>query len=105
MKEGLSAGGLMHRYPARPRCQRNDSLGWIERAKSVETKTRRLNRMLGELETGGVYMRMPHPASAKNMAEADQRPLRIVGCPGVGQSAVEVTVHRRHAVTQRMIKE
>jgi uncharacterized protein YdeI (YjbR/CyaY-like superfamily) len=54
----LVARGLMDAYRARPAYQQNDYLGWIERAKRPETKEKRLNQMLDELEKGGVYMRM-----------------------------------------------
>ena len=38
--------------------QRNDDLGWIDRAKRPETKARRLQHLLDELEQGDVYMKM-----------------------------------------------
>ena len=43
---------------AGPNYQRNDSLGWIARAKRDDTKEKRLNQMLDELERGDVYMNM-----------------------------------------------
>lgn len=49
---------LMAAYEARPPYQRNDYLGWIETAKRPETRQKRLEQMLDELERGGVYMRM-----------------------------------------------
>lgn len=49
---------LMEAYQARPPYQRNDYLGWIGRAKRPETKARRLQQMLDELEQGDVYMKM-----------------------------------------------
>ena len=54
----LSNEGLMPAYEARPPYQRNDYLGWINRAKKTETKQRRLQRMLGELKAGHGYMGM-----------------------------------------------
>ena len=48
----------MAAYRARPPYQRNDYLGWIDRAKRPETKARRLQQMLDELEQGDVYMKM-----------------------------------------------
>ncbi|QBF33843.1 YdeI/OmpD-associated family protein [Thalassococcus sp. S3] len=45
-------------FDERPWYQRNDYLGWIKRAKREDTKLRRLNQMLDELETGNVYMKM-----------------------------------------------
>ena len=50
--------GLMEAYRRRPPYQRNDYLGWIERAKRETTKLRRLAQMLDELEQGDRYMNM-----------------------------------------------
>ena len=58
MREALETRGLMQAYNARPPYQRNDYIGWITRAKRVETREKRLNQMLDELEKGGVYMNM-----------------------------------------------
>lgn len=52
-------------YRARPFYQRNDYLGWIGRAKRPETRRRRIEQMLDELERGGVYMGMSHRPSQK----------------------------------------
>jgi len=38
--------------------QQNDDLGWINRAKLDETKAKRLQQMLDELEGGDRYMKM-----------------------------------------------
>lgn len=65
VRAALDARGLMNEYRKRPAYQQNDYLGWIEQAKKQETKEKRLAQMLEELETGGVYMKMQHPASAK----------------------------------------
>ncbi len=54
----LEKAGLLEVYGARPPYQRNDYLGWIDRAKRPETKARRLQQMLDELEQGDVYMKM-----------------------------------------------
>ncbi len=48
----------MAAYEARASYQRNDYLGWINRAKRDDTKQRRLEKMLRELEAGDVYMNM-----------------------------------------------
>lgn len=66
VKQALEREGLMQAYDERPAYQRNDYLGWINRAKRQETKEKRLRQMLDELEHGGVYMNMAHPASAKH---------------------------------------
>jgi uncharacterized protein YdeI (YjbR/CyaY-like superfamily) len=39
-------------------------MGWINRGKQQETKQKRLEQMLDELEAGGVYMNMKHPPSS-----------------------------------------
>ena len=58
VERALDEAGLMDAYRARPPYQRNDYLGWIDRAKRPETKTRRLRQMLDELAQGDVYMKM-----------------------------------------------
>lgn len=58
VERALADAGLMELYQARPPYQRNDYLGWIDRAKRPETKARRLQQMLDELEQGDVYMKM-----------------------------------------------
>lgn len=65
VKKALNERGLMTAYQERPAYQQNDYIGWIERAKRPETKLKRLQQMLYELEVGGVYMNMKHPPSAK----------------------------------------
>ena len=66
IKQALDGRGLMNEYKKRPAYQQNDYVGWIERAKRVETRLIRLNQMLDELEAGGIYMNMVHPPSMKN---------------------------------------
>ena len=61
----LKEHGVMDDYYARPPYQQNDYLWWINSAKRQETKIKRLGQMLRELEHGGIYMNMPHPASKK----------------------------------------
>jgi hypothetical protein len=58
VKSALVDSGLMQAYRDRPDYQQNDYLGWINRAKRSETKERRLQQMLSELERGDVYMKM-----------------------------------------------
>jgi uncharacterized protein YdeI (YjbR/CyaY-like superfamily) len=62
----LAARGLTAAYQARPAYQKNDYIGWITRAKRQETQDKRLRQMLDELEIGGIYMKMQHPASKKD---------------------------------------
>ncbi|MYD54613.1 MAG: YdeI/OmpD-associated family protein [Chloroflexi bacterium] len=58
VEQSLHERGLVAAYQARPPYQRNDYLAWIARAKRPETKERRLQQMLSELELGDVYMKM-----------------------------------------------
>lgn len=66
VREALDTEGLMQRYLQRPAYQQNDYLAWISRAKRPQTKANRLRQMLDELESGGVYMKMKHGASAQS---------------------------------------
>ena len=63
--DALTKNGLIDAYQSRPAYQQNDYIGWIKRAKRPETKLKRLNQMIEELRTGGVYMRMDHPPSRR----------------------------------------
>jgi hypothetical protein len=65
IRQALGRNGLTDAYLKRPAYQQNDYIGWIIRAKRPETRQKRLEQMLQELEAGGVYMKMPHPASEK----------------------------------------
>jgi uncharacterized protein YdeI (YjbR/CyaY-like superfamily) len=51
---------LQAAYQKRPPYQQNDYIGWINRAKRFETKQRRLDQMLYELERGDLYMKMEY---------------------------------------------
>jgi uncharacterized protein YdeI (YjbR/CyaY-like superfamily) len=59
----LEQRGLTGAYRLRPAYQQNDYIGWIERAKRPETRQKRLNQMLDELERGDAYMNMPYNAN------------------------------------------
>jgi hypothetical protein len=63
--KALKEHGLMESYLSRPAYQQNDYLAWINRAKLPKTRENRLRQKLDELERGGVYMNMKHPASEK----------------------------------------
>ncbi|MFM5905176.1 MAG: YdeI/OmpD-associated family protein [Micrococcales bacterium] len=65
VKLALELRGLRADYDHRPAYQRNDYIAWIERAVRKDIRLKRMNQMLDELEKGGVYMRMDHPASRK----------------------------------------
>lgn len=67
--EALRLRGLSDAYADRPAYQRNDYIGWITRAKKDETRQKRLDQMLQELETGGLYMNMKHEPSRKDRGE------------------------------------
>jgi uncharacterized protein YdeI (YjbR/CyaY-like superfamily) len=69
VKRALEERGLMAAYKERPAYQQNDYVGWISRAKGQATKEKRLRQMLNELEAGGVYLNMKHPASKKGGAQ------------------------------------
>ena len=61
----LVDSGLLPAYEDRPPYQRNDYIGWINMAKRPETRAKRIEQMLAELDAGGIYMGMDHPPSAK----------------------------------------
>ncbi len=58
----LKTKNLWEQYNSRPPYQRNDYIGWITRAKRPETREKRLNQMLAELESGTAYMGMAYKA-------------------------------------------
>ena len=65
VRDALEARGLTDAYAQRPPYQRNDYLGWIERAVRPATRAKRTAQMLDELESGDLYMNMawrPSPA-------------------------------------------
>lgn len=66
VRKALMERKLMTDYKSRPAYQQNDYIGWINQAKRVATKQKRLNQMLDELAKGGVYMNMVHPSSKKS---------------------------------------
>ena len=72
IEEQLLSHGVMEDYLQRPSYQRNDYIGWIERAKRKETKNKRIKQMLEELKKGGVYMKINHPPSIKNEYDNDE---------------------------------
>jgi uncharacterized protein YdeI (YjbR/CyaY-like superfamily) len=58
--DALTETGLLAVYRQRPAYQQNDYIGWINRAKRMETKLKRLDQMLDELKRGDVYMKMEY---------------------------------------------
>lgn len=54
----LKARRLMEAYRERPAYQQNDYVGWIMRSKRADTRQKRLDQMLEELEGGERYMKM-----------------------------------------------
>lgn len=63
----LTERGLASAYQQRPPYQQNDYIGWINRAKRADTKQRRLDQMLVELERGDVYMNMEYKPRPKGL--------------------------------------
>jgi uncharacterized protein YdeI (YjbR/CyaY-like superfamily) len=63
--QALTERGLLSAYRQRPPYQQNDYIGWINRAKRVETKQKRLDQMLYELERGDLYMKMAYRPQSK----------------------------------------
>lgn len=58
VREALAERNLTAAYEARPPFQRSDYVGWITRARKEETRRKRLEQMLEELEEGDIYMKM-----------------------------------------------
>ena len=58
IRTALQSHKVMEAYRYRPAYQQNDYVGWITRAKLAATRQKRLDQMLAELKTGGVYMHM-----------------------------------------------
>ena len=58
IRDLLIQNQLVETYQARPPYQRNDYIGWINRAKKDETRHKRINQMIAELKQGDVYMKM-----------------------------------------------
>ena len=71
--QALVERGLLEAYNSRPAYQRNDYLGWIQRARKPATQARRLEQMLQELDEGDKYMKMEyhpgHPQKRSHHAE------------------------------------
>lgn len=65
VRRALLEHGLMTAYRRRPPYQRNDYVGWIGRAKRPDTRLKRLNQMLAELEGGHTYMKMAYRPSRR----------------------------------------
>jgi uncharacterized protein YdeI (YjbR/CyaY-like superfamily) len=66
VEQALDKSGLRSDYDARPRYQRNDYIGWINRSRQDETRHKRITQMIDELRRGGVYMGMAHASSRKD---------------------------------------
>ncbi len=62
VQRALTERSLMERYQQRPPYQRNDYIGWITRGKREDTRLKRLDIMLNELERGEGYMGLPYKA-------------------------------------------
>ena len=66
VREELEERELLGLYEKRPFYQRNDYLAWIGRAKRLDTRRKRIEQMLDELDQGGVYMGMDHSPSRRS---------------------------------------
>jgi hypothetical protein len=73
---GGQDAGLMDAYRARPPYQQNDYLGWIGRGKREDTRRRRLDQMLDELEGGDRYMKMRWSGGTRPASPARRRSVR-----------------------------
>lgn len=62
VEERLIRENLMDAYRQRPPYQQNDYLGWILKAKRLETREKRIAQMLEELRNGDKYMGMNYRA-------------------------------------------
>jgi uncharacterized protein YdeI (YjbR/CyaY-like superfamily) len=60
--ETLNSTGTWDAYKLRPPYQQNDYIGWIARAKRGETRLKRINQMIAELQSGDAYMGMRYNA-------------------------------------------
>ncbi len=58
VREALKNAKATDAYHARPAYQQNDYIGWITKAKLPATREKRIQQMLDELASGGVYMKM-----------------------------------------------
>ncbi len=76
IRKTLIARGLMAAYRLRPAYQRNDYLGWIERARLESTRQHRLAQMLEELARGDRYMKMAWRPPAARAVRRDRVKLR-----------------------------
>jgi uncharacterized protein YdeI (YjbR/CyaY-like superfamily) len=65
VEQALEKHKLFPAYKARPDYQQNDYVGWITRAEKDETRQKRLQQMLDELEAGKKYMNMDYPPGRK----------------------------------------
>jgi uncharacterized protein YdeI (YjbR/CyaY-like superfamily) len=68
VEQALKKRRLAAAYEARPDYQRNDYIGWINRAKLAATRQKRIAQMLDELAEGGVYMGMAHNPTRRDLA-------------------------------------
>src|SRR5687767_6615470 len=68
VERALRSRRLVRAYRARPPYQQNDYIGWIIRARLPETRQKRLDQMLDELEAGVGYMKMAWSPRADSTA-------------------------------------
>jgi len=56
----LKRKGVLKEYIDRPAYQKNDYIGWITRARTEKTRSKRLTIMIDELKDGNKYMKMDY---------------------------------------------
>ena len=69
VKKALVEHGLLDAYLSRPPYQQNDYIGWINRAKRIEAKQKRLDQILSELEQGDDYMKMKYTPLSRDVGD------------------------------------
>lgn len=66
VEQALDSAGALDSYKLRPPYQQNDYMRWIEKAKRGETRLKRINQMIAELQSGDAYMGMAYNAKTPN---------------------------------------
>jgi len=56
----LKRKGVLKEYIDRPAYQKNDYIGWITRARTEKTRSKRLTIMIDELKDGNKFMKMDY---------------------------------------------
>ena len=78
VSEALAQSNLMSAYSARPAYQRNDYVGWINRAVREDTRQKRLTQMLDELRSQDAYMGMLYNAAKPLKAQLNSKVTKVL---------------------------